>query len=395
MNVRPMTVLATSLLLLNISENASAQGSCDISTLDFAQPAFARHLINDQHERVEIQGLAGLYYGFAAYMRGVGMCPTLLQRSPASLLRLSEPGSTGLLMRIFEQRLKMDDAADMEELITTAVGTPVLLAGIGISQSYGRSDVEALVSACSCLSPQTGRFVAAAEKLAEALLVVSEQGEKPYKRPASLAGLPEKTQKLYDEYYLCRVRTRTFYMVPGGITDPCDDDFFSFNASEAKATGKPVPTRNFSFWQSSQGVVGKYEERPFGIIIVIDEAPEDFTPEFTDALFARIGAPCVDCGASTDGWLVGGTIQFQVNHDVGRRDRIWNVTTLHLGYSHWTNRPWLLRCDYDAGDGYLNEVNYWFRSKPGAPELERLSRGARPLPKIFGVREQCPVTFSH
>lgn len=395
MRVRLIALATTLLLALSVSGKAAAQKSLDISMIDFSQPEFAHHLINGQHERVEIQGLGGLYYGLGAYIKGVTRCPALLQRSVASFKRLSEPAVLGLYIRMFELDLKAREANDVTEWVASAIEGPVLFFAMSAAMSFGMSDVEALVSARNCQAPETVRFVSAAEKLAEALLVVSEQGEKPYKRPASLAGLPEETQRLYDEYYLCRVRTRTFYMVPGGITDPCDDDFFAFNVSEATATGKPAPTRSFTRWQSSQGVVGKYEEHPIGISIVIDAAPEDFTPKFTDSLFARIGAPCVDCGASTDGWLVGGTIQFQVNHDVGRRDRIWNVTLLELGYSNWTNRPWLLRCDYGAGDRYLTRVNYWFRSKPEASELGRLSNLARPLPTIIGVREQCPVTLAH
>ena len=141
-------------------------------------------------------------------------------------------------------------------------------------------------------------------------------------------------------------------------------------------------------------VVGKYEEHPSGISIVIDAAPEDFTPDIPDSLLARSGSPCVNCGASTDGWLVGATIQFQINHNVGRRDRIWNVTLTRQGYDDWSNRPWILGCDYYADDRFVTVAYYWYRSRPGAADLERLSSLARRLPNILGVREQCPVTLT-
>ena len=78
MRVCSIAVATTLLLTLNVSEKAAA--------IDFSQPEFAQHLINGQHERVEIQGLGGLYYGLAAYLNGVKICPALLQRSGASFL---------------------------------------------------------------------------------------------------------------------------------------------------------------------------------------------------------------------------------------------------------------------------------------------------------------------
>jgi hypothetical protein len=234
--------------------------------------------------------------------------------------------------------------------------------------------------------------VSAAEKLAEALLVVSEQGEKPYTRPASLAGLPEETQRLFDEYYLCRVRTRTFHLVPGGAQDPCDDELFSFKVSEAGATGKPAPTREFAYWQSSQGVAGKYEEHPTGVVIVIDEAPEDFTPYFADSLFAPLGSPCVNCGAR-DGWSIGYNIHFKLEHNRGKRGRLIKVNARREGYSDWIEHGWILTCDYYLDGRYMKEGNYWYKSKPGAEFFRRVPSLGRPLREILGVREQCPVVI--
>lgn len=390
MKISKRMIIATMISAILVSGvsvlNAAERTSLDLSTINFSQPEFARHLINGQHERVEIQGLGGLYYGLAAYLNGVEMCPALLQRSVASFVRLSEPAVYGLLIRMFESRLKMDEANDTTELVNAMLEGPALLIAMNVAMNFGRSDVEALVSATDCQAPETARFVSAAEKLAEALLVVSKQGEKPYTRPASLAGLPEETQRLFDEYYLCRVRTRTFYMVPGGAQDPCDDELFSFKTSEARATGRPAPTREFVHWQSSQGVVGKYEEHPIGVVVVIDEAPEHFTPHFADSLIAKLGNPCVICGAK-DGWIIGMGIYFKLNHNDGKRGRLTDADIYRMGYADWTEHGWILRCGYYIDDRFVNEGSYWYKSKPGA-EFFRRDLG-RPLPKILGVREQC------
>jgi len=374
---------------LNASEGIAAQSSDD-PTIEFSQPTFAQHLMSDRHERVEIQGLRGLYYGLAAYLNGVNACPALLDRSVDSLERLSEPASIGLLIRIFEARLKMDEARDTSELLSATFEGPVLLVTMTEAMASGRFDVDALVSARGCRAPETARFVAAAERLAEALLVVSERGEKPYQRPSSLAGLPEETQLLFDEYYLCRVRTRTFHMVPGGAQDPCDDALFSFSVSEARATGKPIPTRSFVPWQGGEGVVGKYEEHPSGVIVVIDEAPEGYTPRFDDSLMARLGSECVNCGKK-DGWFIGYQVHFKLNHNNGKKGRLYKATVTRKGYSNWTEHGWILECDYYLKRGRLNTRIYWHKNEPGDEFFRRVPSMGRPLPKVLGVRDLCPV----
>jgi len=392
MKVSMKIVLATTIYLI-LQNDVSAQTSPSLSPDDFSQPIFVQHLLNGQPERVEIQGLTALYYGLAAYVHGVQACPSLMQRSPTFYTKLMAPAAFGPLLRIFEARLKMDDARDSSELIAAIVEGPVLFTALSLAQKHGVSDVNTLISARGCHAPETSRFVASAERLAEALLVVSEEGEKPYKRPASLAGLPETTQRLFDEYHLCRVRTRTFHIVPGGITDPCDSELFAFNVSEAKATGEPVPKRSISYWQSSRGVVGKYAERPTGVAIVIDEAPPEFTPEVSDILLSRGGQPCINCGAS-DGWLIGSNVFFKLNYNQGRKDRIYKVTLTKWGYDNWIERARMLRCHYYNNGRTVTEANYWYKNKPGAEFDRRVPSLGRPLPRVIGVSDECPTALT-
>ena len=88
-------------------------------------------------------------------------------------------------------------------------------------------------------------------------------------------------------------------------------------------------------------------------------------------------------------------IHFRLNHNTGRRGRLRNVTLTLEGYSNWSERSWMLSCDYVAGERLVTEVNYWHRTMPGPAQLERLHNNlGRRLPAIIGVREQCPVMLT-
>lgn len=383
----------------------------DISSVQWAQPTFVQHLINDQHERVQIQGVKGLSYGYGAYMGGVGRCPNLLNRTPASLYKLSQFVTENTITLILKQRLEMNNAAKLEDLIKSSMELQILLIEIQIAMDSGRNDVKVLIDKRGCGAPEVVQFVAAAEKLAEVLVRVNFKRDeiKPYKRPASITELPEDVQKLYDEYYLCRVRTRSSPTVPGGITDPCDEAWLRFRVAEARATGQPIPVRKHPItrWESSQGPVGKYQEK-YGIDIVFDAASEDFSPEFPDSLLAKREKS-------------GRNIYFTLSYNKGHRNKLTKaiLTTINYGVygrglygfqgrerkrleedfqklSRLGRDQSVLQCEYYSSDRLSSVVFYWFKTRPALANPERLKAriANHPLLLIMEQRENCPCTLT-
>ena len=412
-NVVGRSLLSTALTLAAVGVGTAQQPGPDVSSLRLNRADFAQWLMNDQHEYLQIQGVAGVYYAYGAYMRGIDECGLAFKTTDIPFWELTfgrevMPPATAppnvLSSEGFARELVAVANSDYPLRATLEFGAGFISAAEAIA--VGQADLEAIVSEFGCGSPTTRQWVAAAEKLTEQLLMLrgADRGLLGrYVRPAFLDGLPEETQQLYDGYYLCRVRTgRTDHLASFG---PCDEPLFQLRVSEARATGQPLPTRRLPpvrVWTSERGPVGELQERSYGTDIRFSTAPADFTPEIPDTLKLplvfyldfndgnRDKISRVSLTRITFSGVYGlGVMRFQGSE----RDRLSEDYTalLSLGF----DQP-VLDCSYYVSARRVFSVYYWYRSRPALADPERLrSRMANhPLLLILGVREDCPATVT-
>lgn len=373
-----------------------SQAKTDLSSLRLNYPKHANNLSIGRHELVQVTGASGFAYGYGVYMRGIGHCPKLKKSSIP----------TSRIYAIVEKKFWLDIVGlDVKVTSIEEAFAPVVLTTQWWTYvSSGSVDVEKIISKYRCNGTVTRNVVAAAEKLTENLLTtdIGVGGVKAYKRPASLGGLPEETQKLYDEYYFCKVRTgQTNHL---GSFGPCDAALYEFQVSEAKATGRPAPAKEIvNPWRSKKGPLGEYKDRTFSVDVIFRDAPDHFTPEIPD-------------DRNRLKYL---NIKLEYNRD--KRNKLWRIGLRSTaprgvyGYSYTRfqgsarsiveqdNRiigkdrnDVVLVCEY-ANDGRtVNEVIYWFEYRPELADPERLSSRMRnhPLLLVQGVSAECPATLT-
>jgi hypothetical protein len=266
--------------------------------------------------------------------------------------------------------------------------------------SGGFSDIERVKAKVGCNDPSTRQMVAGAEKLTVRLLhtEIGPDGIKKYSRPISLAGLPEETQQLYDEYHFCKIRKgQTDHL---GSFGPCDEALFKFQASEARATGMPAPTRDpKNYWPSSKGPIAQYKERSYGTDFIFLEGPADFTPEIPD--LNKFKPPF--------------SLKLQYNDEKRHRLRQVLLGPFGAGGVYGKGYPYyqgstqnivlqdymklksagmdtLLRCQYRERDRVTAEIAYWYKTRPEAADPAYLRSRMRNHPALLVMdpRVECP-----
>jgi len=413
-NVVGRSMLSTALTLAAVGVATAQQPAPDVSSLRLHRADYAQWLINDQHEYLQIQGVAGVYYAYGAYMRGIGACGLAFKTIEIPFWQLTfgrevRPPQTAspnvLSSEEFSRELVAVANSDYPIRATLEFGVGFISAAEAIAE--GQADLEAIVSEFGCGSPTTRRWVAVAEKLVEKLLMIRQNDRwllTRYVRPALLDGLPEETKQLYDGYHLCRVREgQTDHLASFG---PCDDALFQLRVSEARATGQPVPTPRLPPirpWTSERGPTGELQERSYGTDIRFSTAPADFTPEIPDTRAIKL--PLVFYLDFNDGIRdkLSRVSLTGINHSGvyglnpmrfqgAARDRVSEDYTalMSLGFEQ------VLDCTYYVSERRAFSVYYWYRSRPALADPARLrSRVANhPLFLILGVREDCPATVN-
>jgi hypothetical protein len=382
---------------INVSApGAAASKKCDLSSINLNRPSFAQNLCDGRHEVVQIEGAPGFAYGYGAYVRGFAHCPHL-KTSSLSIYRIH---------RIVDTKFWLDvlglnhQAETMEEIVA-----PVLLTTQWwIYVSGGIGDIEIIVDAYKCDSIVTRNFIAEAEKLTEKLLStdIGLGGVKAYKRPVTLNGLPEATQKLYDEYHLCKVRTGQSDHL--GSFGPCDEALYQFQVAEAKATGNPPPTKDpINYWRSTKGPLGQYKERPFSTDVIFYEAPGHFTPEIPDTrdrgkrlnitLEYNSEKPNKLAKVRLASISAGGVYGYSYNRYSGRARSIVEEDNRLIGN---LGNDVILECLYTNDGRTHNEIVYWFQERPELADPDRLRKRmpSHPLLLVQGVADECPATLT-
>ena len=373
-----------------------ASVGCDLSAINLNRPTFAENLCDGRHELVQIEAAPGFAYGYGAYIRGISLCRRL-KTSSLSLFRI---------YRIVETKFWLDvmgikkQAETIEELFAPAV----LSTQWWIYVSGGIADIDVIVDAYKCDGIVTRNLIAEAEKLTEKLLSteIGLHGVKAYKRPVILNGLPEATQKLYDEYHLCKVRTGQSDHL--GSFGPCDEALYQFQVAEAKATGHPPPTKEtINYWRSTKGPIGQYKERSFSTDVIFYEAPGYFTPEIPDTrdrgkrLYITL-----DYNSEKPNKLetvgltsisAGGVYGYGYSRYSGRTQSIVEEDIRLIGN---LGNDVILSCLYTDDGRTQNEIVYWFQERPKLADPGRLKSRlpSHPLLLVQGVADECPATLT-
>ena len=394
---RPVPSSANPPKSVNASRPApTASAKHDLSSLDLNLPSFAQNLADGRHELVQIEGAPGFAYGYGAYVRGFRHCPHL-KTSSLSLFRIYRAVETKFWTEIMVTNRQNDT---IEEILAPAV----LSTQWWIYVSGGIADIETIVDAYKCDSTVIRNFIAEAEKLTEKLLStnIGLGGVKAYQRPVILNGLPEATQKLYDEYHLCKVRTGQSDHL--GSFGPCDEALYQFQVAEAKATGHPPPTKEtINYWRSTKGPIGQYKERSFSTDVIFYEAPGYFTPEIPDTRDRgkRLNIT-LDYNSEKPNKLetvrltsisAGGVYGYGYNRYSGRAQGIVEEDIRLIGN---LGNDVILACLYTNDGRTQNEIVYWFQERPklADPDRLRFRLPSHPLLLVQGVADECPATLT-
>ena len=379
-----------------LTASAEGQTESDISTIQLNHPTYARNLSAGRHDLVQIEGAAGFAYGYGVFTRGFVRCPRL-KTTDIPISRIYAIVEKKFWLDV----VGLDDKAfDLEHII----GPVLLTTQWMIVVSGGLSDIDAVVAKYGCNAPVTRQMIASAEKLTVELLStdIGIDGVSRYRRPPSLAGLPEKTQQLYDQYHLCKVRTGQSDHL--GSFGPCDEALFQFEVSQAKATGGPAPTKDpINYWRSIKGPIGQFKERAYGTDFIFYEAPTNFTPEIPDTRKFKL------------------PLYLKMQFNEGKRDRIWKINLTRFGPAGVYGKNYMyykgatreivredygevekagydtvLECLYYRDGRTVNAIYYWFRTRPDAANPARLNSRMRnhPLLLVMDARVECPPVLS-
>jgi hypothetical protein len=380
------------------NQNTVTESAIDseFSSINFSFPDFASDLRAGRHDLVQIEGTAGFAYAYGVFTRGFGRCPQLKTTS-ISIERI---------YTVVEKKFWLDvvgfdnKVGNFEDAFKPVILTTQWMSHVG----GGVSDVDKVIARFECDSPRTRKMVGGAEKLTVRLLHtdIGPDGIEKYSRPISLAGLPEETQQLYDEYHFCKIKTgQTDHL---GSFGPCDEALFKFQASEAKATGMPAPARDpKSFWRSSKGPIGQYKKRSYGTDFIFYEGPANFTPELPDP--KEFKPP----------------ISIKLKYNAGKRNRLIRVGLRRFGpggvygksyvyyqgsagtivsqdYTKLSNagNDTLLLCDYYDSDRAVAEIAYWYKTRPQAADPVYLRSRMRNHPALLVMdpRVECPPVLT-